>query len=98
MTTTIFLVLNGLAVVYLLYVLANFWKEDHRSKYTFRPSAEEAQRRAKVVVVTHPISHAANGGLSVIPFPIRDRERVGEPSERRSTEVSRTAARRSSAR
>jgi hypothetical protein len=29
---TIFLVLNGMGVIFLLYVLANFWKDGHQPK------------------------------------------------------------------
>ena len=72
---TIFYLLNGLGVVFLLYVLANFWKEGHRPKNNARKYAAEVGRRdwADVVIVTHPISHCAQGGLSVIPFRGRDR-------------------------
>ena len=75
MAMTIFLVLNGLGVIFLLYVLANFWKEGQRSKNDARKYAMEFERRdwADVFVVTHPISHSAQGGVSVIPFQSRDR-------------------------
>jgi hypothetical protein len=72
---TIFLALNGLGVFFLLYVLAHFWKEGRRSQQLARKYAAEFERRdiADVIVVTHPISHSAQGGLSVIPFRPRDR-------------------------
>lgn len=72
MGITIFLALNGLAVAFLLYVLANFWKEGHQSKNSSRPSGAEDNWRdwAEVAVITHPISSAAQGGLAVIPFPV----------------------------
>ena len=75
MAMTIFLVLNGLGVVFLLYVLGNFWKEGHQAKNVDRKYATEFGRRdwADVFVVTHPISHSAQGGLWVIPFQPRDR-------------------------
>jgi hypothetical protein len=75
MTMTIFLVLNGLGVAFLLYVLANFWKEGHRAKNSNRKYATEFGQRdwADVLVVTHPISHNAQGGLSVIPSQPRNR-------------------------
>ena len=75
MAMTIFLVLNGLGVVFLVYVLANFWIEGHRPKNNARKYAAEFGHRdwADVLVVTHPISHSAQGGLSVIPFRSRDR-------------------------
>jgi hypothetical protein len=75
MAMTIFFLLNGLGVVFLLYVLANFWKEGHQSKNNARSHATEFGRRdwSDVIVVTYPISHNAHGGLSVIPFRERDR-------------------------
>jgi hypothetical protein len=75
MAMTIFLVLNGVGVAFLLYVLAHFWKEGHRPKSNARKYATEIDRRdwADGFVMTHPISHAAQGGISVIPFQARDR-------------------------
>jgi hypothetical protein len=75
MAMTIFLVLSGLSVAFMLYVLVNFWKEGHRQPGSSWKHSKEPGRRdwAEVVVVTHPISHAAHGGLSVIPFPVKGR-------------------------
>jgi hypothetical protein len=76
MAMTIFFVLNGLGVAFLLYVLANFWKEGHQpTNDNEKNAAEFAQRNwADVLVVTHPISHAVQGGVSVIAFPSRQEE------------------------
>jgi hypothetical protein len=81
MAMTIFFELIGMGVVFLLYVLANFWKEGHRPTSDARNCAREFGRRdwANVIVVTHPISHSAQGGLSVIPFQARDREPLFKP-------------------
>jgi hypothetical protein len=74
MSMTIFLFLNGLGVIFLLYVLVNFWKEGHRlgspEHDEDRKLAAEFRWRdwADVAVVTHPISVSAQGGVSVIPF------------------------------
>jgi len=75
MTMTIFLALNGLGVVFLLYVLVNFWKEGQRPMNNARKYAAEFGYRdwADLLVVTHRIPHSAQGGLSVIPFRARDR-------------------------
>jgi hypothetical protein len=83
MVMTIFLVLSGLGVVFLLYVLANFWKEGHRpGNNAQKYEAEFGQRDwANVVVITHPISHSAQGGVSVIPFRPRGRQ-SGKPAHR----------------
>jgi hypothetical protein len=69
MAMMLFTLLNGMGVVFLVYVLVQFWKEGHRSN---QPGARErviefsAERRPTVVVVTHPISNIARGGLSVV--------------------------------
>jgi len=74
MAMSIFFLLNGIGVVFLLYVLANFWKEGHRPNNPARPCAAEFLRRGveDVFVVTHPISHSAYGGLSVLPMQARE--------------------------
>lgn len=81
MAMKMFLVLNGLGVVFLVYVLANFWIEGRRPKSKARKYAAEFGRRnwINVAVVTHPISHNAQGGLSVIPFRIPDRNSDKRP-------------------
>jgi len=101
MAMTIFLLLNGLGVVFLLFVLANFWKEGHQRTHDARRYAGDYERRewAEVLVTTHPISHSAQGGLAVIPFPLRDRERVaGRIARTASREKSELPARRISTR
>ena len=75
MAMTIFFLLNGMGVVFLLYVLANFWKEGHRPKSNARKYATEYGRRdwADVFVVTHPISHCCPGR------PFRDSVSAARP-------------------
>jgi hypothetical protein len=98
---TIFLMLNGVGVVFLLYVLAKFWKEGHRSgndglRYT---SDFGRQDSADVLVIAQPIYRAAQGGISVIPFQARSQEpnsrQDGNAGGREATE---TPVRRVSAR
>ena len=65
----IFAVLNGLGVVFLVYVLVQFWKEGHRPiKPAMRDRLIEFPMKDSptVLVVTHPVSHCAHGGLSVV--------------------------------
>ena len=69
MAMTLFTILNGLGVVFLMYVLVQFWKEGHRPvKPAARDRAIEfpVKDRPTVLVVTHPVSHCAHGGLSVV--------------------------------
>jgi hypothetical protein len=79
---TIFFLLNGLGVVFLVYVLANFWKEGHRPNSQVGEFAPEVGHRdsSKVLVVTHPLSHSAQGAVSVIPFQSRRWEIRGSSS------------------
>jgi hypothetical protein len=87
MAMTIFYLLNGMGVVFLLYVLASFWKEGHQPKNDDRKFASEFRQRewASVFIATHPISHSAQGGVSVIPFQARDRGFSGKPAARTSS-------------
>ena len=89
MAMTIFLALNGVGVIFLLYVLAQFWKEGRRQAADVRKCDADASMRewVEVLVTTHPVSHSAHGGLPVIPFPTRNREyRVrGQQAESRAT-------------
>jgi hypothetical protein len=82
MAITIFLMINGLGVAFLLYVLANFWKEDHRPKSGAPKYAAPFARRdwTDSVVVTHPVSHSAQAGISVIPFQSRRQESYDQSS------------------
>lgn len=69
MSIPIFMALCGLSVAFLVYVLLKFWDEGHRSPsgsgraITFgRPS------NPNLIVVTHPVSLSAQGGISVMPL------------------------------
>ena len=69
MAMMIFAVLNGLGVVFLVYALVQFWKEGHRPiKPAMRDRLIEfpVKDSPTVLVVTHPVSHCAHGGLSVV--------------------------------
>jgi hypothetical protein len=72
---TIFLVLNGAGVVFLLYVLANFWREGRRPKNDATRCTSEAGKRdcADTHIVALPISNKAQARLVVIPFRTRGR-------------------------
>ena len=84
MATTIFLVLNGLGVVFLVYVLANFWKEGHRPMTEECSDVMEFRGRnwADVVVVNHPISPSAQDGFSVIPFQAHNQSMSGKQTHK----------------
>jgi hypothetical protein len=74
MAMMLFTVLNGLGVVFLVYVLIQFWKEGHRPlESALRHKVIESAEKdtPTVVVVTHPISHFAHSGLSVVSRQVR---------------------------
>jgi hypothetical protein len=75
MAMTIFFLLNGLGIVFLLYVLANFWKEGHKPKGNARKYTADYGRRdfAELNALAHPVSRRTQGRLSVIPFQVRER-------------------------
>jgi hypothetical protein len=100
MAMVIFTALNGLGVVFLLYVFVQFWKEGHWPKKagTWRHAIEFPQKhKQKAVVVTHPISgglqvepasvsHSARAGLSVVPLQVRGRSLQGKEVHRDSAD------------
>ena len=100
MAMTIFLAVNGVGVIFLLYVLAQFWKEGRRHAADIHKCDEAALGRewVEVLVATHPVSHSAHGGLPVIPFPVRDREYGVGGQQVASRAVSEFPARRISTR
>jgi hypothetical protein len=94
MGVTIFLALNGLGVVFLLYVLANFWREGHQpgcNSSIYAPEFGERDFRF-AVALTHPISqHSAASARSVIPFEGRNPKIGGQingkPTDRKAIEI-----------
>jgi hypothetical protein len=89
MAMIIFTVLSGLGVVFMLYVLVQFVKEGRRSK---NPAGRKDEieslymDRPEVFIVTHPISHSAQGGLCVIPMQARERSLQGKQVYRDSAD------------
>jgi hypothetical protein len=66
-----FYVLNGLGVIFMLYVLIQFWKEGHRSvNRTARKYKIDASEMGtcEAVAVARPIRTRAQGKYSVIPI------------------------------
>lgn len=88
MAMKIFLLFNAGGVIFLLYVLANFWIEGQRPKSKARMYAAEFGHRdwTDVLVVTHPISRTAQA--AVIPFPVRDQYTDQFPYEEIQDETS----------
>ena len=84
MATTIFLILSGLGVMFLLYVLVKLWQDEHRPEGVHRSRAEARRgSRPEVIVVTHPVCTSAHGGVAVLPLQARSPE-FDARSDRRS--------------
>jgi hypothetical protein len=71
----LFFVLNGIAVVFMLYVLVNFWKEGRRTaRGGVRSHQLQSMRGSnpEVFIVTGPLEIAARrpGKTSLIRFPV----------------------------
>ena len=77
MTMTIFFLLNGMGVVFLLYVLGNFWKEGRRPRNSTGRDATELSRSsaANGFVLTHPIFNSDCGAVSAIRMQALKRDR-----------------------
>jgi hypothetical protein len=83
----IFLLLNGMGVIFLLYVLLQFWKEGRRSKHAVPPRrAIEVpyKDRTKIVIVTRPISNGAQADGSLASFQRSERS-LDDAQARRET-------------
>ena len=83
MAIKLFLLLNAMGVVFLMYVLANFWKEGSRTTSDTRPDEFDFMReeRPAVLVVTHLIAHGTQGNGSVIPLQLRERGSAGKQDQ-----------------
>jgi len=86
MAMTIFILLNGMGMAFLVYVLVNFWNEGHRTKSAARPLETYLMRSDYPVVhiVNHLISNSAEDGLSVMPLRIHEDESRGRQDSRLS--------------
>ena len=73
MAMLLFTELSGLGVVFLMYVLVQFWKDGRRAGE--QPAGgrviEFSLKSKPTVVVTHPISNYAHAGLSVVSMRAR---------------------------
>lgn len=68
MAIPVFLTLCGLSVGFLVYVLSQFWREGHQPRGSSDTMVFSRPWNPNVIVVTHPISLSAHGGISVMPL------------------------------
>lgn len=84
---TIFLILSALSVIFLVYVLVNFWREARRMNQGTRVMSELGYRgNPNVVAMTHPMSRFTEGGVAVLP-----RRAVASDAGAQNEQVSRIA-------
>ena len=80
MATNVFLLLDSLGLVFLIYALANFWTEGQRDKRRNRrevpPDAQVVGDRDAIIRSAH---RQPSNGNSVIPFPAPHRQIHGAP-------------------
>ncbi len=74
MAVPVFLLLCGLSVGFLVYVLVQFRREGRRSRgNSERDMVFSRASNPNLIVVTHPISLSAQGGISVMPLQLQTR-------------------------
>ena len=79
MAIAIFTMINGMGVAFLVYVLIRFVQEGRRPKFARRRVIEFSNgRNADVLVVTHPITHSGQAGISVFPRMAEARQSRGK--------------------
>jgi hypothetical protein len=75
MAINIFLLLDCIGLVFLIYVLVNFWKEGRRYKNSGHPEVQVAEiNRGDGIVVLPPVFLYPKDHNSAIPFPARYRQ------------------------
>ena len=90
MTTILFTALNGAGVVFLLYVLVQFWKEGHKASMTGsrRHGAFSRGLNAPEVFLLRysPMPEGSGTGAPLIRFPTKmegtQNSEVGAPAQR----------------
>jgi hypothetical protein len=84
MALHVFLILCGLSISFLVYVLVQLWREGHQGGTGAEPAMYRRPWNPDLVVLTHPISLNARGGISVIPLQLE--APIPEDSAKRSRE------------
>jgi hypothetical protein len=74
MAINIFLFLDCLGLVFLMYALVNFWQEWRRTKSGRHSPIQVDEHNFGVSIATFPAVHTSNVQNSVIPFPARHRQ------------------------
>jgi hypothetical protein len=83
MAIKLFLLMNVTGVLFLLYVLANFWKEGAREKSDARPDELDfmVEERNSVLIVTRMVACGTKSNGRVIPFQVQN-QAPADPDKR----------------
>jgi hypothetical protein len=89
MAMTMFYLLNGMGVSFLMYVLVHFWSEERLVKRDGEEHRMDYLRRDNpmVLVVTHSDSQSAQDTRSVIPLPVQQSGMRGKRQDPRSVDT-----------
>ncbi len=71
MAINVFLLLDCLGLIFLIYALVNFWKEWRRQENGRHSRIQCDKNNFGVRIATIPVVYTSNAQNSVIPFPAR---------------------------
>jgi hypothetical protein len=83
MAITIFLTLDSLGVIFLIYALVNFWEEWRRPKNHRHSPVQSDEQDFGIRIATIPALYTSKDQNSVIPFPTRYRQAELSPEHQR---------------
>jgi hypothetical protein len=83
MAITVFLLLDCLGLVFLIYVLVNFWKEWRRHENSGRALILSDDHNFGVRIAPIPVVFTSKDQNSVIPFPTRYPQADPSPEQQR---------------
>lgn len=85
MATNAFLLIDCLALIFMVYALANFWNEWRRSgNYRDRPVLQDPRIVGDAIATTPRVFPAPTNVNGVIPFPARYRQIHATPEQRKA--------------
>jgi hypothetical protein len=85
MAITIFLMLDCLGLIFLIYALVNFWKEWRRSGNHRHSPVQSDEQDFGIRIATIPAVYTSKDQNSVIPFPTHYRQANLSPEHQRGS-------------
>ena len=83
MAIDIFLLLDCLGLIFLMYALVNFWQEGRRTKNGPHSPIQGDEHNFGISIATFPAVQTSNVQNPVIPFPVRYRQANLSPEHQR---------------